>query len=103
MYRVFSKQGAHNRKVKLDDDIEFDIFPVSYYNLTSDVIIKLYSCRKKARRDRAYWLYKRGEMERLRKYYRSYYKQFTKRKSRRRHRKRGRRPAERSTDYLINY
>merc|ERR1719312_220886 len=35
VYRVFSKQGSHNRK--------------------------------KARRDRAYWLYKRGEMARLKK------------------------------------
>ena len=54
-------------------------------------------CRKKARRDRAIWLYKRGEMDRLRKYYRSFYKQFTKKKKkmRRRHRRRGRRsPSE---------
>ena len=91
---MFSKQGSHNRYViKLDEAAEelFVLISVPNCFTIKLKIIKIYLCRKKARRDRAIWLYKRGEIDRLRKYYRSFYKQFIKKKMRKRHRRRGRR------------
>ena len=38
--------------------------------------------RRKSRRDRAYWLYQRGDTARLRRYYSRYYKQFQRAASR---------------------